>query len=40
MKHKGKPTHFVFVSHIDGDPYSLAETYRLRYRGGLQDEEG
>ncbi|BCU67872.1 hypothetical protein HS7_13090 [Sulfolobales archaeon HS-7] len=39
VKHKGKPTHFVFVSNVEGDPYELAETYRLRYRGGVQDEE-
>ena len=36
VKDKGKPTHFVFVSNVDEDPYRLAETYRLRW----QIEEG
>ncbi|BCU67293.1 hypothetical protein HS7_07300 [Sulfolobales archaeon HS-7] len=29
VKHKGKPTHFVFMSNIKEDPYGLTETYKL-----------
>ncbi|AKA74623.1 ISH3-like element ISC1439A family transposase [Saccharolobus solfataricus] len=33
---KGKPRHFMFVTNFEGDPYELAELYRLRW----QVEEG
>ena len=33
---KGKPRHFTFVTNFQGDPYELAELYRLRW----QIEEG
>ncbi|BCU67646.1 hypothetical protein HS7_10830 [Sulfolobales archaeon HS-7] len=36
VKHKGTPMHSFFVSNIEEDPYSLAETYRSRW----QIEEG
>lgn len=33
---KEKPRHFIFVTNFNGDPYKLAELYRLRW----QSEEG
>lgn len=36
VKEKERPRHFTFVTNFKGDPYTIAELYRLRW----QIEEG